>query len=448
MSTDPGDDSRPASAGAASAAPEPPPRERRFRTFDSLIDVPAFRWYILAMTGNWGALQMQQVARGFLAYEITGSFAALGFLELANSLPRVVLALYGGVLADRLSRRAIIQTGQALVAIFAAVISVLLFTDHLKFEHLIFATIAQGIVNSFVLPARQSMIPEIVGVNRVMNAFALNVFVLNVVRLAAPALAGVLIAVAGPSWVFALMALMNVLAVMALFPVPITNARTRAAAANGGSTEAPEASAKKDRAGLQAMKEALIYLRTEHVLIWLLLIHGFSSTLALPYQRLLPGFVSEVLSTDSDQAAVRIGVLLTMTAVGALIGSLLIASLPSRRRGKLLIGSMAIFGVALMAFAASEVLWLSMAIVLVLGIGQAGRQSLVNILIQTRASDAFRGRVSSIMLLEDGVESLGIFGIAMFAEAAGPQWALGGVGLALIGLGGFLWMVRLIRDLD
>ncbi|MDO9444171.1 MAG: MFS transporter, partial [Dehalococcoidia bacterium] len=437
MSTDSGDDSHRTSTGAAPAAPEGlapsaaggpsdgPPRERRFRTFDSLIDVPAFRWYILAMTGNWGALQMQQVARGFLAYEITGSFAALGFLELANSMPRVVLALYGGVLADRLSRRAIIQTGQALVAIFAAVIAVLLFTDHLKFEHLIFATIAQGIVNSFVLPARQSMIPEIVGVNRVMNAFALNVFVLNVVRLAAPALAGVLIAVAGPSWVFALMAVMNVLAVIALFPVPITNARTRAALANGGSTEAPAAPAKKDRAGLRAMAETLAYLKTDRVLIWLLLIHGFSSTLSLPYQRLLPGFVREVLSTDADQAAVRIGVLLTMTAVGALVGSLLIASLPSRRQGKLLIASMAIFGVALMAFSASEVLWLSMAIVLVLGVGQAGRQSLVNIMIQTRVSDAYRGRVSSIMLLDDGVESLGIFGIALLAELVGPQWALG-----------------------
>lgn len=405
---------------------------------------------MLAMTGNWGALQMQQVARGVLAYEITGSFAALGFIELANSMPRVVLALYGGVLADRLSRRAIIQVGQVCVALLAAAIAILLFMDRLRFEHLIIATALQGVVNSFVLPARQSMIPEIVGVQRVMNAFALNVFVLNVVRLGAPALAGILIAVTGPSWVFALMACMNVMAVIALFPVPITNARTRAAA-NGEASAAPTSTfpaAKRDRAGLRAMGETLRYLRTDHVLIWLLVIHGVSSTLSLPYQRLLPGFVREVLSNDADQAAVRVGLLLAMTAVGALLGSLLIASLPNRRQGKLLIASMVIFGIALMGFSASTAFWVSMGIVIVLGVGQAGRQSLVNIMIQTRVSDAYRGRVSSIMLLDDGVESLGIFAIALLAEAVGPQWALGSVGVALVGMGALLWVTRTIRDTD
>ncbi len=450
MSTDSGDDRRGANP-AETATSEPPTAlpARRFRTFDSLIDVPAFRWYMLAMTGNWGALQMQQVARGVLAYEITGSFAALGFIELANSMPRVVLALYGGVLADRLSRRAIIQVGQLCVALLAMAIAVLLFMDQLRFEHLLIATALQGVVNSFVLPARQSMIPEIVGVQRVMNAFALNVFVLNVVRLGAPALAGILIAVTGPSWVFALMACMNVMAVFALFPVPITNARTRAAA--NGEASAPStggAAAKRDRAGLRAMGETLRYLRTDRILIWLLLIHGISSTLSLPYQRLLPGFVREVMAEDADQAAVRVGLLLAMTAVGALLGSLLIASLPSKRQGKLLIASMAIFGIALMGFSASTAFWVSMGIVVVLGIGQAGRQSLVNIMIQTRVSDGYRGRVSSIMLLDDGVESLGIFGIAMLAEAVGPQWALGAVGLALLVMGALLWVTRTIRDTD
>ncbi|MDA0302584.1 MAG: hypothetical protein O2822_08660, partial [Chloroflexi bacterium] len=81
----------------AEALDEPtgPPSPRRLRTFDSLIDVPAFRWYLLSMTGNWSALQMQQVARGFLAYQLTDSFVALGVVELGNSLPRVVLALFG-----------------------------------------------------------------------------------------------------------------------------------------------------------------------------------------------------------------------------------------------------------------------------------------------------------------------------------------------------------------
>jgi hypothetical protein len=158
--------------GPVGAPPLPEERRRRFRTFDSLIDVPAFRWYMGAMMGNWSALQMQQVARGYLAYQVTGSFAALGLVELANTWPRLFLALYGGVLADRASRRMIIQVGQAVNAVNMGIIAVLLFTGQLEFYHLILASFAQGVLNSFVLPARQAMIPEIVGPDRLMNAFA------------------------------------------------------------------------------------------------------------------------------------------------------------------------------------------------------------------------------------------------------------------------------------
>ena len=139
---------------------------------------------------------------------------------------------------------------------------------------------------------------------------------------------------------------------------------------------------------------------------------------------------------------------LTFTAIGALIGSLIIASLPNRARGKLLIGSLVIFGIALAAFASSNWLWVSAGTVLVLGIGQAGRQSLVSILIQTTVSDTYRGRISSIQLLEDGVESLGIFGIALLADWIGPQLALGGVAVSLLILAAGMWSNRTIRQLQ
>ena len=148
---------------AVESAPDPssPYRIRRVRTFDSLIEVPAFRWYLLSMTGNWSAMQMQMVVRGFLAYQLTGSYAALGSVELASSVPRVLLAMSGGVVADRASRRVIIQVGQVFNAMLAGVLAGLLFAGLLRFEHLIIAAIVQGVSNSFVMPARQSMIPEI-----------------------------------------------------------------------------------------------------------------------------------------------------------------------------------------------------------------------------------------------------------------------------------------------
>lgn len=440
-----------------SAAPELPlESNRRFKTFDSLIDVPAFRWYMASMMGNWSALQMQQVARGYLAFALTDSFAALGLVELANTWPRLFLALYGGVLADRASRRVIIQVGQAVNALNAGIIAVLLFTGNLQFYHLIMVSFVQGILNSFVLPARQAMIPEIVGPNRLMNAFALNVFVLNVMRTGAPALAGAIIAAlmistGGDTFysvgvVFGLMAVLNVLAVVGMFPVPKTDARTRAAL-RGEAAPAARTN-REDRAGLRDIKDAFKYLNRERIIIWLIVIHSSTAMLSIVYQRLLPGFVETVLGASREQSAAVMGSLLTVTAIGALLGSMLIASLPDRHRGKILAYSLALFGLTLIAFAVSTVFWISAAVVLVLGIGQSIRQTIANVLIQSRVEDEFRGRVSAIMLLDDGLESLGVFGIAVAADLIGGQWALAGVGIVMIAYAAVIWMAKSIRNLQ
>lgn len=414
--------------------PEPPagpPPRRRIRTFESLIEVPALRWYLLSMAGNWSAMQMQQVTRGFLAFQLTGSYAALGGVELAAALPRIFLALTGGVVADRANRRMVLQIGQLVQAVLAASLAVLLFMGVLRFEHLVISAVVQGISNSFVMPSRQAMIPEIVGPDRLMNAIGLNTFTMSSTRLMAPALAGILIASFGAQWVFATMTVLYIFAVLAMSRVPAVRAtRTRAqraaSAAPGGAT--------------RDILDALRYLRSQRVLMLLLGMHMFITILIMPYQRLLPGFVGELLSSSPEQAARRQGLLLTLTAVGALAGSLTVASLPNGYRGKLLLGSMVVFGGALLVFSQSSVFWINATIVIVLGVGQAGRQSLQTILIQSHVSNEFRGRISSIQLLEDGVESIGIFAIAVAAGIFGVQVALGGVALALLALAASLWV--------
>lgn len=438
----PGDASSVRGAGADVGGPQPP--RRRFRTFDSLIDVPAFRWYLFSMVGNWSALQMQQVVRGFLAYQITGSFAALGGVALANSVPRLLLALTGGVIADRANRRHVMQLGQAFNALLAAAVGALLFTDRLRFEHLVIAAVLQGISNSFTQPARQAMIPQIVGPERLTNAIGLNTSAMNSMRLLAPALAGVLLAVVGASWVYALMAGLYGFAVIAMARVPAERgdpnafAHPAAGAADGERdgrvtpVRGDRHATAGDRSGLRDIGAAFVYLRAQPVLMMLLVVHLFIVLFSMPYQRLLPGFVDDVLSSSPEQTAIRMGLLLTFTGLGALVGSLVVASLPNRHRGRLLIASIVVLGIALLAFSASSMFWLSIGIVIVLGVGQAGRQSLSNILIQTHVDNEFRGRISSIMMMEMGLESLGTFGIAVLAEVIGVQWALGGVAVGLL----------------
>jgi len=428
------------------APPAPPRPPRRLRTFDSLLEVPPFRWYLVSMTGNWSALQMQQVVRGFLAYQITGSFAALGGVALANSMPRLFFALSGGVVADRASRRSVMQAGQAFNALLAFAIGALLFAGRLRFEHLVIGAVLQGISNSFTQPARQALIPEIVGLERLTNAFALSVFAMNTTRLAAPALAGVLLAATDAGWVYALMGTLYVLAVVTMFRVPQPRA-TRASAAEaaaaepGGGAAATARPRRPDRSGMRAIGDALRYVQRQPVLRMLLIVHVFIGMLSMPYQRLLPGFVDDVLSTSPDQTALRMGALLAATAVGALVGSLVIASLPDRGRGRLLIGSLAVFGLGLAMFSGSTRFWLSMPVALLLGVGQSGRQSLNNILIQTHTTNEYRGRVSSIMQVEDGIESLGVFAVSLVAATLGAQLALGLVSAGLLVLAGTLWFL-------
>ncbi len=421
---------------------------RRFRTFDSLIEVPAFRWYILSTAGEWSSLHMQGVVRGFLAYQITGSFAALGVVELGNTIPRMFLALFGGAVADRASRRVIMQTTFVVNALSAAVLAAVVFAGQLRIEHLVIGAFVQGVVNSFALPARQAMIPEIVGNERMMNAFALNVFNLNVLRLVAPATAGGLIAAFGSGWVFVSIACLYVFASIAMFPIPVTTSATRAAQANGGAID-EEAPASSFREGIRDIVDGIRYVRASHVLMVLLVVQLVGAILAFPYQRLLPGFVDVVLSGgDDDLTAILMGVLLGFTAAGALVGSLLIASMPSRNRGKLMIASFVVFGLALFAFSASSVFWLSAGVAVIVGIGQSGRMSLLNVLVQSNTHEAYRGRVSAVLMLDDGLESLGVLGIAMLADLFGPQIALAGVGVGLVSLAGALWVTRVIRDMD
>lgn len=447
----------PDAPGSAVATPNIPLESgRRFKTFDSLIDVPAYRWYMVAMMGNFSALQMQNVARGWLAYAITGNYTSIAFVELANTVPRLFLALYGGVLADRASRRVIIQFGQGVNAINAGVIAVLLFTGNLQLWHLFAVSFVQGVLNSFVLPARQSMVPEIVGPTRLMNAFALNAFAMNVTRTAAPALAGGIIAAlmvssGGNTFfsvgvVFALMAAFNAAAVVALFPVPKTTARTRAALR--GEDAPPTRARGEDRLGWQDIKDGISYLAREPIIVWLMVIHSSTAMLGIVYQRLLPGFVERVMGASRETSAAVMGSLLTVTAIGAIVGSLVIASLPDRNRGKILAYSLALFGVTLIAFAASTVFWLSAGIVLVLGIGQAVRQTVANVLIQARVDDLYRGRVSAMMLLDDPLESLGVVGIALAADIVGAQYALAGVGFLMVIYAAVIWSAKRIRNLD
>jgi MFS family permease len=166
---------------------------------------------------------------------------------------------------------------------------------------------------------------------------------------------------------------------------------------------------------------------------------------AMPYSRLMAGFVIDAL----DGGAGELGLLMSVTGVGSLAGSLVIASLPSRRRGMLWLASTLVLGVALLAFALSTSVWMAIPIVIVLGIGQSGRMSLGNVLVQSYVDDEYRGRVTSILQLERSGISFSAFGVGMLAALVGVQYAFAGLAIGVLVLGASLLLfVPRVRNLD
>ena len=112
------------------------------------LRIPSFRWFLASTTGQMASLNMQGLVRGYLTFDLTGSFAALGTLFLINSIPGMLFALWGGVLADRIQqRKRIVQVGQLINALNATIVGLMLVTDLLRFEHLLIAAFLQGTVN-------------------------------------------------------------------------------------------------------------------------------------------------------------------------------------------------------------------------------------------------------------------------------------------------------------
>lgn len=413
------------------------PERRGLRTFDSLRDRD-FRWFFVSLLGNFSSMNIQMFIRGWLVYELTGSFAALGIMSLANGVSGLALALVGGLIAERVhERKYVVQAGQFANALVAGGVGVLIATGALRFEHLVVAALLQGAVQNSVMPSRQAMTPEVVGMSRLMNALALNTSAMNAARLLMPGLAGWMVAALGggdgeigpAQYVYYAMAVLYLGSMLTLVPVRVSQRPMD-----------PEPAP-----ALGDLVDGFRYIARDETIRMLLVANFFMVWFSMTYFMLLPGFAKDVLDTGPG----RLGLLQTLSGLGSLAGSLVIASLPNRRRGLILLWSALLLGVALLAFSISTSYWVSVGILVVVGLGQAGRMSLSNVLVQTYVDDAYRGRVMGVYMMEFSLMSIGIFSMGLLANVIGPQitFALSAIGLILLAAG-LLLFAPAYRKLD
>ena len=427
--------------------PRPPseadPTETHGRrpTFDSLSD-DGFRWFFIASLGVFGATNSLILVRGYLVFEITGSYAALGGLGLAGVVPGIFANLYGGVIADLWPKFRVVQIGQSLMAGFALAVGTLLYLDRLEFWHLLVSTFAQGGIFGLLAPSWQSIIPEIVGPQRLMNAAALNMGGMNVVRLVMPAACGFALGVTETEYVYFAISAMFALAVLALARAHRVSQPT---SQMGMSTPTgPDVGTKRDlQSPLSSLLEGWRYV-ARHPAVWMLLVSNLVFTFfSMPFIHLLPGFVKQVLGGGPEV----LGTMMSAVSLGALACTLRIASMSGRNRGRTVLFGNAALGVVVVAFALSDSAWLSFPLLLCIGAGQSLRNSLSNVLSQTYVDDAFRGRVMSLVAMQMNAAQLGTFAIGMASEALGARVAFAGMGAALLVMSGWFtaWFVPMRR---
>lgn len=403
------------------------------KTFSSLR-MPSFRYYLGMYWCGMAVQDMRTVAQSLLIYRLTGSVALLGVMALVNTLPSVIMPLAGGVIADRLPKKNIIVLGQIGTLFTLTIVAVSLTFGFMSAGRagswwiLMVASFISHCFAGLVGPSRQAIIAELVGTDHIMNAISLRTMGYNILHLGAPALAGVLIDAFDFASLYYLMTFITVIALILTFFLPFIR----------GFEE-------KRRTAASQLVDGLKYVRSNPNILFILSFALISIMLTRPYIRLMPVFVDDILKVG----ATGMGILLSTSAIGALVISLIMASLPSKRRGIMLLVASTVMGLALAFFAFSSNWYLSLVFIIFVGMGQSARTTLTNTLLQAYAAPNYRGRVMSLYSMEEGTASLGVFMVAMLAEIWGVPWTVGGFALCavLLALIALVFLPR-IRKLD
>jgi MFS family permease len=386
------------------------------KTFSSLQN-SSYRLYYFGISGQFASMNMQMVTRSLLLYRLTGSAALLGVMSLANAIPTLFFSLFGGAIADRVQKKQVLVLSLIFSAVVSLGVALALTTGYLSRENsgswliLIASSVVQGIIMGIMMPARQAIIPDIVSREQLMNAVALNTLGMNVLRLIAPAVAGFLIDGFDFSSVYYVMTALNLYAAGLIHFVPVTNRTTY----SGNSIMAD-------------IQDGFRYIRRESTILLILFFTLFVVVLSMPYQQLLPIFVDDILKVG----ATGMGVLMSVSGAGALVGSLVLASSPNKKRGTILLASGLISGVSLIIFSLSTSWSLSLTFIVFIGLGQTARGTISNALLQTYVEGAYIGRVMSIYMMEFGIVGLCTFFAGVMAEVIPVQYVVGGFALVLV----------------
>jgi len=391
---------------------------RTFRAFKSRNYRLFFTGQSISLIGTW----MQKTAVSWVIYTLTHSTFMLGLTLFASLFPAFLFSLIGGVVSDRYNRYRVLLTTQIASLIQAVLLAILILLKHYEVWEILTLSVILGIINAFDVPARQSLVFEMVeDKDDLPNALALNSSMVNLSRIVGPALAGLVLEGIGDGACFLLNALSFVAVIISLLLMKLPKYMHLAH--------------KKNVFG--EFKEGMAYIKRTPSISFVLIMLALVSLLVLPFSTLIPYYARDVF----HGTARTFGVIDSFIGLGAFSGAIFLASLKTGTDlRKILFINTLVFGVGLILFSHEHTYWRALLFVTLAGFGMMSQITVTNTIIQTTAAPKMRGRVISYYALAFfGMQPLGGLLVGTISKYIGTTDTLMGQGFAALILGSIHW---------
>ena len=334
-------------------------------------------WFgaFMSTVGTW----MQKVAQSWLILELTKSAFYLGLDDFLGQLPILLLTLIGGVIADRHDRRRLLLASQYVQMATALTLATLVFWGKVDIWHILALSFIAGLAQAFGGPAYQSLVPTLVEKKDLPNAIALNSIQFNLARVFGPLLAGATLAAFGTALCFALNGVSFLVVIVALLSLTIRHI--------------PPTERKPI---MHDLKGGLVYVRSQPAIVALTVLAFLTTFLGLPLLTFLPIFARDIFHGGVG----RYSTMMAFSGAGAVAGALVVAWLGRfKHMGLTLLLVQLTFGLLIVAFALSPIVWLSYLLLFFTGAALLIVFSMTASLVQLIVPDHLRGRVVSIYMV-------------------------------------------------
>jgi len=366
----------------------------------------AFRRYIIGSsisdTGTW----MQVMAQGYVMSTLTSKAIMLGMANLAAGLPMLLLTMVGGSAADRFDKRKILLATQYVQIGLAISIGLLIMSGKLEIWHILAFAVALGISNSFEMPTLNALVPELVTRDEIQSAIAVDRAVFHGSRVVGPSLAGIFISVWGAASAFFINAISFVALIIALLMIP----------------PRPRGTVEEEEKRASGIKDGFRYVAKDKPSLAMIGLIAATTVFIFPIITvMMPLYVRLVLGLGADQ----LGFLMGASAVGSVVGAIFLISIPRNKRVPIMMLNVGVVAVAIFSLSRAPSFYLATALLIFNSLGLAMNFGLANTIVQERAPDYLRGRVSAVFMLSFvGLMPVAGLGITGLSDLIGMRTAL------------------------